>query len=727
MMNRILLLRVLFDIPVDRPFDYLAPDGMDLTVGSYVLAPLGKREAIGVVWEIESLDELPAGRKLKQISTVFDTKPMSSAQRKFIDFVGKYTCFGAGRALKMCLPAIDALQPSPVRHEVSRLNDKISSMTSARKRVFDVISDNSWPVGKLAAAAGVSASVISGLVKTNGLLRTEVLVDTPFAKPDPALPSKNLTDSQQSAAMHLVDTVQQGKFAPVLLDGVTGSGKTEVYFEAVAEALRQHPDNQVLILLPEIALTQDVLDRFADRFGAVPAEWHSEITGSLRRRVWRQVAAGQAKIVVGARSALFLPFAKLSLIVVDEEHDSSFKQEEGVLYHARDMAVVRANTENCPLILSSATPSLESLHNAAQGRYDHLVLDSRPGAAQLPQISAIDLKLHPPTTGKWISEPLRQAMQQTLQKQEQVLLYLNRRGFAPLTICRSCGERMKTPDTDSYLVEHRFNGRLVCHLTGYSIPKPDKCPSCNEVDSLHPVGPGVERLAEEIAILFPKARCEVFSSDTTANPQQIRELIARMENAKIDILIGTQIAAKGHNFPKLTLVGVVDADMGLGGADLRAGERTYQTLIQVAGRAGRAALTGRAMLQTHQPDHEAISALLANDRNRFITAELDLREIMGLPPFGRLAAVIISASNERTVEAAAKDFAALAPATTTEIEIWGPSEPVFAIVRGRWRRRLLIRSSKVTDLSAYLKDWKEQYKIKGSVRVKIDIDPYSFM
>jgi primosomal protein N' (replication factor Y) len=726
MMNRGLLARILFPLPIPEPFDYLVPDGMEVETGSYVLAPLGNRLALGVVWAVEELKEPLEERKLKQISQLYDTRPMSPEQRQFMEFIAAYSCHGLGRILRMCLPAQDALEPSPLITHVSCGEQALTKETPARLQVLDIVGEQSWRTGELAKAAGVSAGVIQGMIQAGALAKTQHAVDGAFDRPYPNHGGLRLTSLQQEAADSLTQTVRRQKFAPVLLDGVTGSGKTEVYFEAVAEALRQNPDNQILILLPEIALTQDVLARFAKRFGAKPAEWHSDVTGAQRRRVWRQVASGQARIVVGARSALFLPFAQLSLIVIDEEHDGSFKQEEGVLYHARDMAVVRAHTQNCPIILASATPSLESLHNVRSGRYGHLVLPGRPGAATLPPISAIDLKQYPPAKDRWLSEPLLNAMRTTMARQEQVLLYLNRRGYAPLTICRSCGERMKTPGTDSYLVEHRFSGRLVCHLTGYSIPKPDKCPTCGELDSLHPVGPGVERLADEVASLFPDARCQVFSSDTTRNPQQIRELIGQMERGEIDILIGTQMAAKGHNFPKLTLVGVVDADMGLGGADLRAAERTWQTLIQVAGRAGRADLPGKALLQTHQPDHEAIEALLTNDCERFIDAELALREQMGFPPFGRLAAVILSAKDEASVEAAAGEFAARAPAANG-IEIWGPSEPVFAVIRGRWRRRLLVRCDRQIDLSAYMRDWRKRFKAKGSVRIKVDVDPYRFL
>jgi primosomal protein N' (replication factor Y) len=430
--------------------------------------------------------------------------------------------------------------------------------------------------------------------------------------------------------------------------------------------------------------------------------------------------------VVGARSALFLPFANLRMIVVDEEHDGSYKQEEGVLYHARDMAVARAKFAKAAIILASATPALETMRNARLGRYAHIRLPARPGAAVLPPISTIDLREHPPQSGCWLSPPLIEAIDQTLKQDEQCLLFLNRRGYAPLTICRACGAKMQAPDSATYLVEHRYTGRLICHLTGYSIPKPAACPTCGAKDSLHPIGPGVERLSEEVTALFPQARIEIFSSDTAKTAEEVRTLIARMEQGDIDILIGTQMAAKGHNFPHLTLVGVVDADMGLHGADLRAGERTYQTLAQVAGRAGRADKPGRAILQTHQPDHEAILALCSGVRETFIDAELSLREDMGFPPYGRLAALIFSAPSEQEAQNAARDFVAAAP-IVEGVDVWGPSEPPLGRVRGRWRRRLLLRAEPHIDLSAMVSAWRTRIKLPNNIRLKVDIDPYSFL
>ncbi|MFZ5730320.1 MAG: replication restart helicase PriA, partial [Pseudomonadota bacterium] len=544
--------------------------------------------------------------------------------------------------------------------------------------------------------------------------------------PDLARPRPPLNPSQAAAAQALAAMMDETGFNVALLDGVTGSGKTEVYLEAVAHALAADPAAQVLVLLPEIALTQAVIARFEERFGVRPGEWHSDVAPPARRKVWEAVAAGRCPIVVGARSALFLPFANLKLIVVDEEHDTSFKQEEGFIYHARDLAVVRGKMEAAAVVLASATPSLETLRNAETGRYRWLKLSSRHGTAQLPQIDLIDLRESPPEAGRWLSPPLVAAMGETLARGEQTLLFLNRRGYAPLVLCRACGERLTAPDTDSWLVEHRYSGRLVCHLTGFSMPKPKACPHCGAVDSLVSIGPGVERVEEEARSLFPEARVAVFSSDTVFDAREARRLVESMAAGEIDILVATQAAAKGHNFPNLTLVGVVDADLGLRGGDLRAAERTYQLLAQATGRAGRRDRPGRALLQTYAPDHAVMQALAAQDRDAFVAAEMEERELAGLPPFGRLGAVIVSSENPQALEAFVQQMAAAAP-NAEGVEVYGPADAPLALVRGRRRKRFLVRADRGVDLSAYLAAWRARVKPPASIRVAIDVDPYSFL
>jgi primosomal protein N' (replication factor Y) (superfamily II helicase) len=711
---------ILFPLPLPEPFDYLVPAEMVLQPGDHVRAPLGKRSARGVVWAVKAG---PGERKLKPVEGPAGGPPLPAGIRRFVDWLARYLVQSPGIVLRSVLRSTDALKPSPTETVYLRGTGEPDRMTDARQRVIDaVMALREASAADLAREAGVTASVVKGLVRSGALTEQVRLVDAPFDDPDPDGEGLTLTVMQAEAAGVLRRLARAGGFQAALLDGVTGSGKTEVYFEAIAEILRLEPDAQILIMLPEIALTEAVLSRFEARFGAEPALWHSGAGPKARRRTWREVAEGRARIVVGARSSLFLPFPNLRMIVVDEEHDPTYKQDEGLPYQGRDLAVVRAKIEGAMVILASATPSLESLANAQAGRYVHVRLAARPGAAILPEIDTIDLREHPAEKGRWMSPPLIEAVRETLERGEQSLLYLNRRGYAPLVLCRTCGHRMVSPDTQSYLVEHRYTGRLVCHVTGFSMPKPKHCPGCNAEDSLTSIGPGVERVAEEAKLTFPEARVEIYSSDSRAGA----EIVSSMERGEIDILVGTQIAAKGHNFPGLTLVGVIDADLGLAGGDPRAGERTFQTLVQVAGRAGRAERPGRALLQTHQPEHDAIQALIAGDRDAFLDMEFMVRESLGLPPFGRLAAIGFMSMNLETLDRVANDYAAKAP-NSEGIEIWGPAEPPRAMIRGWHRRRILVRADKEIDISAYLRAWSNRVKTPPSVRVSIDVEPYSFI
>ncbi len=716
---------VLLAQPLPEAFDYVAPEGLKAEPGDVVVAPLGPRHVLGVVW-----GEKQAGsnRRLKALEGAMPgAPPLTSAARSFIERAARYTCTAPGLMLAMMMRSKEGIAPSPLEHLVIRAPELPDGLrlTDARRSVLQH-ADAPLTAAELSRRAGVSSGVVKGMADAGALMLVERAADPPFDEPQPGGPMKSLTTRQQEAAATLSEFVRERAFRPALLDGVTGSGKTEVYFEAIAAALRDDPEAQILVLLPEIALSRAVLERFEERFGATPAEWHSAAGGKARRRAWREVAHGRARIVVGARSALFLPFRKLRLIIVDEEHDPSYKQEDGALYNARDLAVMRAQTENCAVVLSSATPSLETLSNAKAGRYAHLKLIARPGSARLPTMELADMREHPPEKGTWLSPVLVEAIHETLERKEQTLLYLNRRGYAPLVICMACGERLKAPDTDSWLTEHRYTGMLVCHLTGFTMPKPDACPHCNEKGSLRGVGPGVERLAEEAHTRFPNARIEVFSSDTTQTPDALMALIGRMERSEIDILIGTQIVAKGHNFPNLTLVGVVDADAGLKGGDLRAGERTFQLLSQVAGRAGRAEKPGRAIIQTYAPESPAIALLAEGDRDAFNEMELESREMMGFPPFGRLGAVILSAPSSGDADEWAKEFATHQP-NAKGVEVWGPAPAPIAVLRGRHRRRFLVRADKGVDISAYLSAWKERVKLPSSVRATLDVEPYSFM
>lgn len=714
---------VLFPMPLPEPFDYAVPEGVRVKPGDHVLAPLGKRSAPGVVWEVGPDD---GKRTLKTLDDVRGGPPLSASMREFIDWAARYLVEPPGVVLRAVLRSPGALKPSPTETLYHSTGQTLIRLTPARRAVLDAVEQGPASAAELGRRAGVSASVVKGLAEAGALRAEEAPVDPAFEAPDPYKEGIELNPVQADAAATLRRLVAAGGFQAALLDGVTGSGKTEVYFEAIAELMRREPEAQILVLLPEIALTQAVTKRFKDRFGVEPALWHSGLADKERRRTWREVASGRAKIVAGARSSIFLPFTNLRGVIVDEEHDPTYKQDENLTYNARDLAVARAKLQGAVCVLASATPSLESLVNAEAGRYVHVVLPSRAGGAVLPDIELLDLRENPPEKGEWLSPPLHKAVAETLARGEQAMLYLNRRGFAPLVLCKACGHKMKSPEADRWLVEHRYTGRLVCHVTGFSMPKPKACPECGALESLIGVGPGVERVAEEARQRFPEARVEVFSSDTAQNGDDVRSIVQRMEDGEIDILVGTQIAAKGHNFPHLTLVGVVDADLGLAGGDLRAGERTYQTLVQAAGRAGRADRPGRAILQTWNPDHEALQALANGDRDGFLAAERMMREMLGLPPFGRLAALIVSGPDPAQLDEACQAIARAAP-VSDGVQVFGPAEAPLGVVRGRWRRRFLVQAPRNVDVSAFMRAWMGRMKPPSAVRVVLDIEPYSFL
>jgi primosomal protein N' (replication factor Y) len=646
--------------------------------------------------------------------------------RKFLDWIAWYTLAPKGSALAMGLKI-----PDPDRQEVARVGVKLAGalpkrMTPARQRVIEIAQDGTVRLkSELAHAAGVSNGVIDGLID-EGTLETVTLLAEPVAEmPDSTFGHTALSDGQREAANELVAAMGEEHPPVILLEGVTGSGKTEVYFEAVAEAIRT--GRQALILMPEIALTAQFLDRFATRFGVKPATWHSGVTGRRRERLYTAIAAGDVKVVAGARSALFLPYADLGLIIVDEEHETAYKQDDGVHYHARDMAVVRGKIENAPVVLASATPSIESRVNVERGRYRHVRLPERFGGRSMPQIRAVDLRKEAIPKGRWLSPTLVTAVEDTVARGEQALLFLNRRGYAPLTLCRACAHRYECPNCSSWLVEHRFRRSLVCHHCGHVERTPHACVECGSVDSLVPCGPGVERIAEEAAALFPDKRCIVLSSDFPGGTERLRAELSAIAAGEFDIVIGTQLVAKGHNFPLMTLVGVLDADIGLTSGDPRAAERTFQMLQQVTGRAGRGEKPGRALVQTWQPDHPVIAALISGDAERFYEEETRVREMAGLPPFGRLASLIVSAAEREAAEAHARAMALVAE-PPPGVTVLGPAEAPLALIRGRYRFRLLVKTEREVDLQAYLRGWMARCpKIRGNTRVSIDVDPQSFL
>jgi primosomal protein N' (replication factor Y) len=707
------------------PLDYRVPAGMQVEPGSIVLAPLGPRQLVGAVWEPERLATEEVGdNRLRPLIHAYDLPPLAAPLRRLIEWTADYYLAPLASVLRMALPSSGALEGARSITEYRATFHVPERLTPQRAQALERIGERQGLVAELAIIGGVSDGVIRGLVKAGAIEPIEVTIDDPFPIPGPDHDPPALEPAQADAAAELRGAVDAAEFAPYLLDGVTGSGKTEVYFEAIAAAVRA--GRQALVLLPEIALTEPFLKRFAARFGCDPVPWHSGLRQSQRRRAWRAIATGEARVVVGARSALFLPYPKLGLIVVDEAHEASFKQEEGVQYHARDVAVMRAKLEAVPVILASATPAIESRHMVEIGTYQELKLPDRYGGARLPDMAALDMLQDPPPRGRWLAPALVQALEENLAAGEQSLLFLNRRGYAPLTLCRHCGYRFQCPNCTAWMVEHRFTRRLACHHCGHMMPVPNACPACKEEDALVACGPGVERIADEVAALFPEARTAIVTSDTIWSPAKAAEFVARMEAGEIDIVIGTQLVTKGYHFPNLTLVGVVDADLGLAGGDLRAAERSFQQIRQVSGRAGRGERHGRVLVQTHDPSARVIQALVGGDAEGFYAAETDARREAAMPPFGRLAAIIVSSEDQAQATAAARMIGRAAPARDN-MAVFGPAPAPLAMLRGRHRFRLLVHAARAVPVQEIIRDWLGGLHWPRGVRVSVDVDPYSFL
>jgi primosomal protein N' (replication factor Y) len=715
------IVAVMVSVSVDGPYSYRVPYGKTVVRGSIVAVPLVGRLTLGVVWG-EPKDNF-AHNRLKDIEVIYDVPPLSDELLKTIDWVSRYTLAPPGLVLRSVLRSTEALEPDRPVLAYRRTGHEPERLTPARNRVLETVADGeAWTKTLLVGTSGVSPSVIEGLERAGALERLEIPAPPIVLTPDSEAAPPSLS-VEQSEALAQIRELDPHAFGVALLDGVTGGGKTEVFFEALADTLRA--GRQAVVLLPEIALTGTFLDRFARRFGTRPAEWHSDMTPAQRTRTWRGINDGTVRAVVGARSALFLPFHELGLVVLDEEHDGAYKQNDGVNYHARDMAVVRARFAQARVILSSATPSVESRNNANTGRYKHVLMTSRFAAQSLPDITALDMREEPPEKGQWIAPRLARELFATLDRGEQALLFLNRRGYAPLTLCKSCGHQYQCPDCDAWLVEHRFRGVLMCHHCGFEKRRPKVCTECGTEDSLIPIGPGIERIAEEVSLRFPEARTVILSSDMGSNAQ-LRERFSEIERGEYDLIIGTQLVAKGHHFEKLTLVGVLDADLGLAHGDPRAAEKTFQILTQVTGRAGRASKAGRAFLQTYHPTHPVMEAMVKQDREAFYAHELEVREDGQLPPFGRLAALIVSANEHDDATNFARKLLSAAP-QAEGLRLFGPADAPVAMVRGRHRVRLLVQSTRDFDLSGYVRFWlTSAERVSGNLRVQVDIDPMSF-
>lgn len=739
--NNAKVISVLLPYPFKEPFDYLVPSELcqeELSPGTLVIVPLNQRQEIGVVWQKHTL---PAGfnlisnkknRKtnLKTIQSILPFPLLPTILLEFIDWVAGYNFTEAGSVLAIALRNIKKVTANHHKQPLGWIRTPFQpidfKITPTRKKIIDFLNQQDHPctTKELTEQLNISPTTLSGLEKANIITKQKLPYQSPFLPPDPNHFIPTLSKDQTKAADALSHTVLQQKFSVTLLQGITGSGKTEVYMQAIATCLQQQ--KQILVLLPEIALSTQWIDRFVHRFGVKPALWHSDLSNKQRNQTWQAIAKNQASVLVGARSALFLPFHHLGLIIIDEEHESSFKQEEGVIYHARDMAIVRAKLSHCPIILVSATPSMETLINAHQGKYHHLTLTKRHGGAVMPHTQLIDMRQYPPERGHFLSSSLVNAIEKRLKKNEQVLLFLNRRGYAPLTLCRACGYRLECPHCSAWLVEHRLTKRLVCHHCDYFIPIPQECPHCSAKDSLVPIGPGIERITEEARITFPDAKILVMSSDNLNSPKATAEAIHQIMNKEINLIIGTQIVAKGWHFPDLTLVGVVDADLGLTGADLRAAEKTLQLLHQVGGRAGREQSPGTVMIQSYLTNHPVMETLIKGDFNQFMLEEAHERQAGFWPPYGRLAAIIISSENNQEALETAQILGQTAP-QQEGIVVLGPAPAPLSLLRNKYRHRLLLRTRKDIAIQPILHQWLDPLKIKKHIKISVDIDPISFL
>ena len=724
------VVKVLIPNVVNAGYDYRLTG--PATLGQFVACRVMNRPYIGVVWGFGDSGLPP--EKIKDVSAVYDAR-LAITDLQWIAKMSGWTLMTPGAVLRLIVNVPDAFSP-PKMEQLYGLNitDAVR-MTASRQAVADAFASNDnepMSATDVQNIARVSPSVVRTMI-SGGILVPKEQRARPTEYNSPEYHDCGnivLNPEQQSAADVIGAAIDSGGFSVHLLDGITGSGKTQVYFDAAWRAYSR--GGSVLLMMPEIALTAQFMHRFAARFGAAPVVWHSNLTAARRREIWRGVLRGEIRMVVGTRSALFLPWQNLGLIVVDEEHDTSYKQEDMGNYHARDMAVLRGKIAGFPVVLASATPSAETLQNVASGKYQVLRLTSRVGGAQLPKIETIDLRENRPEpyqvsdvlNNGFLSVPLCNAISDTIAAHRQVMLFINRRGFAPIVQCKKCGWVAGCPDCSVGMTYHRAVGKLLCHMCGRTAPMPTKCPDCGGDVSMR--GAGLEKIAEEVSVRFPSARVALVSSDTISTRQSLERIVAKMESGEIDIVIGTQILAKGHHFPNLTLVGVVDADMGLFGTDFRAAEHTFQQLFQVAGRAGRGEFPGRVLLQTYQPQHPVLCAICAGDRDAFMAADMASRQSAKMPPFGQLIAVIVECQREDTLKKYCAGLAAAAP-RAPGVKIMGPIAAGVYQIRNWYRMRFLVMGGPTTLLQPVVAHWLRAIKQPANMRVKVDVNPQNFM
>jgi primosomal protein N' (replication factor Y) len=715
-----MLVKVFPLLPFSKTFDYLCFD--DVCEGDVVSIQFGKIATFGVVVEILEVPE-KTEFTLKEVNFVLLRGVFNSKLIKLVETASKYNTGSVGMFLRLCFPFSKFRIPE-IKEEVEF--EIYLSKEACENSLKSKLWKDLWGVLKDGAKIALNSIRIppSELAK----ITNKELVQ--FSKlEEKKIMNANLAtlSTPQKEAFKIIESFLESGFKSFLLNGETGSGKTEVYFHLIYEVIKN--GGQVLLTLPEIALSSAILSRFKERFGFDAILWHSSVSEKKRILNFMQIINGEARVIIGTRSAIFLPFKNLKLIIVDEEHDGSYKQEETVIYNGRDMAVMRGFIFNIPIILGSATPSIETYNNTQNGKYLEVKLENRFFVSQMPTITVVDMKQEKMPKNQFISTTLKTKMMEVINSGGQVMFFLNRRGYAPIVLCSCCGERVKCKFCDVHLTEHRIEGKLKCHHCGYTREKPQVCEACCVEDAMKVMGAGVERIQEELCQILPKNQVVLLTSDTLSSQVKTREVINKIESGEAKVIVGTQVVSKGYHFPNLRFVGVLDADFGLNIEDFRAFEKTFQLLYQVAGRTGREKADGEVYIQTFDPKNKVLFSIVNYDKSGFYSLELEARRKFKLPPFSKqIAFVIFGDEKQETLDFAKK--------LTIELErefkglegfsLFGPSVPIISFLRNRYRFRILILSVKYFQIQEKILKVLDACKPPKSVNIKIDVDPISF-
>lgn len=720
-----IIVKILLPLPFNDGFIYFVKKEDDPKIGNIFSIPFGKKKIFGII--IKILDEIPNNiieSKIKFVEEKFKDFSIDPKLIEFFFWVANYNLTPAGLIAKLSIATFLNNSHKKSTEIIIKINENYqfpSKVTKKRQKILNFLTNSPQTLENIKKNTDLSLSLINKMTKDNLLIKEKhenirkIKEITQNIDPN-IFKLRQLSEKQQKIANQL----PLENFQTSFLDGVTGSGKTEIYFYLISKILEQN-SGQILFLLPEIILTTQLIRNFKDRFGFEAEIWHSKITSSKKEKIFHSIISGDIKILIGTRSALFLPFENLKAIIVDEEHDESFKQEDKVSYHGRDMAIVRAKIENIPVLLGSATPSLETYQNAISGKYKHLILTEKFSRNDDVKIEIIDLKKEKLEKNHFLSQKLLDQIALNLLDKKQSLLFLNKRGYASITICKNCGEIADCPNCSINITYHQKINRLICHHCGYNDSLPKKCSKCGAEDSFLLSGVGVEKIQEEINNKFPNARIALMTSDEIKDLDIAKKIIDQIMNDQIDIIIGTQMIAKGYHFPKLSLVGVIDGDASFYNNSLRTSERSYQLLTQIIGRAGREKYSGQVLIQSYNIKNPIFEYIIKQDRDKFLNQEIAQRKILNLPPFGKMAEII---ANDFQPKIAIETLRKILKNTdfNKNVQILGPAPMAVTKIKNRYYYRLILNSKKNFNLQNYIQNITKGLKLQNSTRVKIIID-----